>query len=205
MLLSSLATVLQESGRTSEALDVARAGIARLPDDAGVAENFVVAALCAGASAEALPVIEKFRARKPLDQRWITYRLDIARLAREEEFASWFDPARVVSVVDLASPSRVRDHRGISFSAGAAAASAAPPAKSSARPEPASWHTDLTQPARESRRGNRGPAAILPAGSRGHAGTFRPRCQPIHFMPGISRPPRSSAAGRCDCVVVDST
>jgi len=105
MLLSSLATVLQETGRTREALDAARVSIARLPDDAGVAENFVVAALCAGASPEALPVIEKFRARKPLDQRWITYRLDIARLAAEDAFASWFDPARVISIVDLPPPS----------------------------------------------------------------------------------------------------
>lgn len=104
MLLSSLTTVLQESGRTSEALDAARASIARLPDDAVVAENFVVAALCAGAGPEALPVIEKFRARKPLDQRWIAYRLDIARLRNEAEFASWFDPARVVSIVDLPPP-----------------------------------------------------------------------------------------------------
>ena len=104
MLLSSLATVLQENGRTSEALDAARAGIARLPDDAAVAENFVVAALCSGATGEALPVVEKFRVLKPRDQRWITYRLDIARLRGEEEFVSWFDPARVVSIVDLPPP-----------------------------------------------------------------------------------------------------
>ncbi|HYJ40765.1 MAG TPA: putative 2OG-Fe(II) oxygenase [Steroidobacteraceae bacterium] len=104
MLLSSLATVLQESARTGEALDAARAGIAHLPDDAVVAENFVVAALCAGATPEALPFVEKFRALKPRDQRWITYRLDIARLRGEEEFASWFDPARVVSIVDLPPP-----------------------------------------------------------------------------------------------------
>ncbi len=103
-LLSALATVLQESARNSEALDLARASIVRLPDDAVIAENFVVAALCAGASPEALPVVEKFRARKPLDQRWIAYRIDIARLAAEEEFASWFDPARVVSIVDLPAP-----------------------------------------------------------------------------------------------------
>jgi len=104
MLLSSLATVLQENGRTSEALDAAHASIARLPEDAVIAENFVVVALCAGATPEALPVIEKFRALKPRDQRWITYRLDIARLRGEDEFASWFDPARVVSVVDLPPP-----------------------------------------------------------------------------------------------------
>ena len=155
MLLSSLATVLQESGRTSEALDAARASIARLPDDAVVAENFVVAALCAGASPEALPVVEKFRALKPLDQRWITYRLDIARLRAEEEFASWFDPARVVSIVDLPPPHRIRDHRGISFRSRAGASIAAPAAESSARPESAPRHPDLAQPAGESRRGNR--------------------------------------------------
>jgi uncharacterized protein (TIGR02466 family) len=103
-LLSSLATVLQESGRTREALDAARASIARLPDDPVVAENFVVAALCAGVTDEPLPVVEKFRARKPRDQRWIAYRIDIARLRAEEEFASWFDPARVVSVIDLPPP-----------------------------------------------------------------------------------------------------
>jgi uncharacterized protein (TIGR02466 family) len=104
MLLSSLATVLQETGRTSEALDAARRSIDRLPEDAGVAENFVVAVLCAGETVGALPVIEKFRARRPRDQRWITYRLDIARLLAEQEFASWYDPAQVVSVIDLPAP-----------------------------------------------------------------------------------------------------
>ena len=104
MLLSSLSTVLQESGRLVEALDAARAGNVRLSDDAVIAENFVVAALCAGATAEALPVVEKFRALRPRDQRWITYRLDIARLRADDEFASWFDPARVVSVMDLSPP-----------------------------------------------------------------------------------------------------
>jgi uncharacterized protein (TIGR02466 family) len=104
LLQSSLATVLQQSGRASEALDAARSAIARLPDDAVIAENFVVAALCAGATAEALPAVEKFRALRPRDQRWITYRIDIARLRGEEEFASWFDPARVVSIIDLPPP-----------------------------------------------------------------------------------------------------
>jgi hypothetical protein len=104
MLMSSLAIVLQESGRAGEALDAARAAIARLPDDPVVAENFVVAALCAGAFLDALPFVEKFRARKPRDQRWITYRIDIARLRGEQEYASWFDAARVVSVIDLPPP-----------------------------------------------------------------------------------------------------
>ena len=103
-LMSSLATVLQEGGRTAEALDAARAAIARLPDDPAVAENFVVAALCAGAFQDALPFVEKFRARRPRDQRWIAYRIDIARLRSEQEYASWFDAGRVVSVIDLPPP-----------------------------------------------------------------------------------------------------
>jgi len=48
--------------------------------------------------------VEKFRARAPRDQRWVTYRIDIARLLGENAFAAWFDPARVVSVVDLPAP-----------------------------------------------------------------------------------------------------
>jgi hypothetical protein len=60
--------------------------------------------LCAGAHSEALPIVEKFRVRAPRDQRWTTYRIDIARLRGEEEFAHWFDPARVVTVVDLPAP-----------------------------------------------------------------------------------------------------
>ena len=155
MLLSSLATVLQESGRTSEALDAARASIARLPDDAVVAENFVVAALCAGAGPEALPIIEKFRARKPLDQRWITYRLDIARLRQRRGIRELVRSCARRIDRRSATARRIRDHRGISFRPRAGAAIAAPAAKSSARPESASRHPDLAQPAGESRRGNR--------------------------------------------------
>jgi tetratricopeptide (TPR) repeat protein len=103
-LLTSLATVLQETGSNGEALQAAQAAFAQLPDDPTAAENFVVAALAAGAHEQALPVVEKFRARSSRDQRWITYRLDLARLRGESEFAAWYDPARVVSVLDLPVP-----------------------------------------------------------------------------------------------------
>jgi Flp pilus assembly protein TadD len=103
-LLTSLATVLQETGSKEEALQVARGAFAHLPDDPTVAENFVVAALACGAREEALPVVEKFRVRASRDQRWITYRLDIARLRGESAFAAWYDPARVVTVLDLPAP-----------------------------------------------------------------------------------------------------
>ena len=77
-LLTSLATVLQETGSNGEALQAAQAAFAQLPDDPTAAENFVVAALAAGAHELALPVVEKFRARSSRDQRWITYRIDVA-------------------------------------------------------------------------------------------------------------------------------
>jgi uncharacterized protein (TIGR02466 family) len=103
-LASSLATVLQEAGRPNEALESARAALRALPDEVGIAENFVATALSAGAPAEALTVVEKFRALRPLDQRWITYRIDIARLLDEAEFASWYDAATVVHTIDLPAP-----------------------------------------------------------------------------------------------------
>ena len=81
MLLSSLTTVLRKAAARGSPGRRARS-IARLPDDAVVAENFVVAALRAGA-AQAVPVIEKFRARQPrpaLDH----LSPDIARLRAEE-------------------------------------------------------------------------------------------------------------------------
>ena len=165
---------LMKSGRTTEAWDAARASIARLPDDAVVAENFVVAALCAGATADALPIVEKFRLLKPRDQRWITYRLDIARLRDEQEFASWFDPVDRGSAatrgLHLDPRLSRRPHSGTPGKA--------PATESSARSESAPRHPDFSQSTRQTGGGNLGPAPIVPRGSRGHAGAFRPRCGP---------------------------
>ena len=103
-LLTSLAAVLQENGQTGDAFAHAREAHELAPEDAGVAENFVVSAIASGNAADALPVVEHFRAAQPADQRWVAYRIDIARLRRETEFDAWFDPRIVMRTYDLPAP-----------------------------------------------------------------------------------------------------
>jgi len=108
-LLTSLATVLQESGRMDEAFRYSSEAHAAMPDNPGIAENFVVSAIATGRAAEALPLVERFRALHGRDQRWITYRIDIARLRGEHAFESWFDPRTVTRTFDLPAPAGFRD------------------------------------------------------------------------------------------------
>jgi uncharacterized protein (TIGR02466 family) len=103
-LLSSLANLLHESARNAEAVAAAREAAAALPDDVPVVENYVAALLSAGEPAEAVPVIERFRAQAPLDQRWITYRIDAARQLGEPLFSEWCDVERFVRPYDLPPP-----------------------------------------------------------------------------------------------------
>lgn len=103
-LLTSLATLAQEEGRHAEAVDLARRAMSAQPDNIVSAENFVAAALCAGDPQAALPTIELFGARAPDDQRWITYRADVARQRGEDLYARWCDPQRVVQVFDIEPP-----------------------------------------------------------------------------------------------------
>lgn len=102
--LSSLGTVLHELGRHGEAIDLTREAALALPLDPTVAENYVAALLSAGAPHEALPTIEQFRAAAPDDQRWITYRIDVARQLGEDLFAQWCDFQRLVRAYDLPPP-----------------------------------------------------------------------------------------------------
>lgn len=103
-LLSLLANLLHESGRCGEAVAAAREAATAMPDDVSVLENFVAALLSAGEPAEAVPVIERFRGLAPLDQRWITYRIDAARQLGEPLFAEWCDVERFVRPYDLPPP-----------------------------------------------------------------------------------------------------
>lgn len=103
-LLSSLATVLHEAGRLLEAVAAARQATKTRPDDATSAENLVAALLSAGEPGEALPIIERFHRVAPDDQRWITYRADVARQRREELHADWYDLDRLVRVYQLEPP-----------------------------------------------------------------------------------------------------
>ena len=113
----AFANALRRSGDHEAAVDllqrliVARAAFAEFPGDAGTAENFVATAIASGHAVEALPVVEAFRASRPRDQRWITYRVDIARLRGEHGYDQWFDPRVVVRTYDLPAPSGFRDMR----------------------------------------------------------------------------------------------
>jgi Flp pilus assembly protein TadD len=108
-LLSSLAVALQESGQVRDAFELSREALAGASGDVGIAETFVATAIATGHAADALPVVEQFRAARPLDQSWITYRIDIARLRGEHEFDDWFDPRVVTRTIDLPTPSGYRD------------------------------------------------------------------------------------------------
>lgn len=108
-LLSSLAVALQESGQVREAFELSREALAGASDDAGVAETFVATAIATGHAPDALPVVERFRALRPRDQRWITYRIDIARLRGEHDFDDWLDPRFVTRTMDLPTPAGYRD------------------------------------------------------------------------------------------------
>jgi hypothetical protein len=102
--LSSLGTILHESARYAEALTLARQAAEAQPENVAAAENFVAAALSAGQPRDALPTIERFRTRTPDDQRWITYRADVARQCNEGWFDEWCDLERLVRVYEIAPP-----------------------------------------------------------------------------------------------------
>jgi uncharacterized protein (TIGR02466 family) len=101
-LLTALAIVLQERGDWSQALTHARAALRGGEPSVAMAECFVVSCIGGGAAADALPLVEQMRARFPLDQRWITHRIDLARLRGEDGFESWYAPSRVTQVFQLA-------------------------------------------------------------------------------------------------------
>ena len=103
-LQSSLATILHEQGRSTEAVAFAAAAVAALPGEVAVVENYVAALLSAGEAARAVPVIEQQRSGAPLDQRWITYRIDAARQLGEPLFDEWCDVQRFVRPYDLPAP-----------------------------------------------------------------------------------------------------
>lgn len=106
--LNSLGLLLQETRRWSEAVAVARQASEALPKNENVAENLVSALLSAGEARAALPIIERFGAQSPLDQRWITYRADVARHCGESHYDEWCDLDRFVRVYDLEPPAPYR-------------------------------------------------------------------------------------------------
>lgn len=103
-LLGALSIILQETGRYAEAVTLATTAARAQPDDTAAAENMVSALLSSGEASDALPTVERFRTAAPLDQRWITYRIDIARQRGESLFEDWCDINRLVRVYDVVPP-----------------------------------------------------------------------------------------------------
>jgi len=103
-VLASLASVVLESGRTTEAVSLALAAHQARPDDREIAETAVVALLAAGDPRSAVQGIERWRQVDATDQRWITYRADAARQLGESLHEEWCDVARLVRVYDLCPP-----------------------------------------------------------------------------------------------------
>jgi uncharacterized protein (TIGR02466 family) len=85
-------------------VSAARAAFAAKPGDAVFAENLVASLLVAGDATAALEIVERFHGLQPSDQRWITYRIDIARQLDEQLFADWCDLERLVRVYELEPP-----------------------------------------------------------------------------------------------------
>jgi len=103
-LLIVYGAILHDSGRYAEAVEVTGTAAAAQPDSVSAAEHYVAALLSAGDARAALPTIERFRERHPDDQRWITYRADVARQRTEALFDEWCDLERLVRVYELAPP-----------------------------------------------------------------------------------------------------
>jgi tetratricopeptide (TPR) repeat protein len=103
-LVGSLANLYQDRGAMTEAHALAARALVTAPGDVNLAEVFVATGIASGSARATLPVIERMRASRPLDQRWITHRLDAARMLGEAQFEEWFDPARVTRAMDLPTP-----------------------------------------------------------------------------------------------------
>lgn len=103
-LLAALTLALQDQRRYDEALVRATEAHTAVPLDAGLAENVVVLLLALGRAAEAWPLIETQRARRPRDQRWLAHLATAARLRGTSEYSTLYDYARFVRAFELDVP-----------------------------------------------------------------------------------------------------
>jgi uncharacterized protein (TIGR02466 family) len=98
--LSTLAYVLIESTRYSEAVDAARAACERDPADVNACNALVSAYLCVGDALSALPIIDANRRTHPLDQRWLAHAAIASRLTDGHLHAQLYDYDRFVYVCE---------------------------------------------------------------------------------------------------------
>ena len=103
-LRAALGVLRHEAGDPDEAVRELTVAHAADPQNAHLAASLVTAMLSAGRPAETLPIIERERARAPLDQRWLTYLADAARQLGRPEYPQLFDYDRFVQSFDLEPP-----------------------------------------------------------------------------------------------------
>ncbi|MCS6948702.1 MAG: tetratricopeptide repeat protein [Steroidobacteraceae bacterium] len=103
-LCGALAVVLLEQACWPEALGFAEQALVRRPHDPAFIENAVAILLCIGEARRARGLVEPMLAREPQDQRWITYRIDAARLLAEPLAGAWADCPRIVRCYEIEAP-----------------------------------------------------------------------------------------------------
>jgi tetratricopeptide (TPR) repeat protein len=102
--LTSTGVVLDELGRSTDALERLRAAIPRARNPAQAQRNLVPALLRTEAVEEALSICDALLAAAPHDQMVLAYRTTALRLAGKAEYARLCDYARLVRCYDLVAP-----------------------------------------------------------------------------------------------------
>lgn len=103
-LLNSLSQILLDQKRLKEAESTAMDAATVLPDDSPVVEHLVAVLLARGRPKDALPFIERWRTKKPLDQVWIAYQSSALRALGQADSATHNDYGQLVKLYDLSPP-----------------------------------------------------------------------------------------------------
>ena len=99
-----LSQVLREMNRLQEAETEALEAAIALPDDSAGIENLVSILLSRGRPDDALPFIERQRAREPLGQSWIAYEATTSRLLGTALYRELFDYEQFVRQYQIEAP-----------------------------------------------------------------------------------------------------
>jgi Flp pilus assembly protein TadD len=99
-----LSQVLREMNRLQEAETEALEAAIALPDDSAGIENLVSILLSRGRPDDALPFIQRQRAREPLGQSWIAYEATTSRLLGTALYRELFDYEQFVRQYQIEAP-----------------------------------------------------------------------------------------------------
>ena len=107
--LTSIGVLLDDLGRTDEALRHLAAAVARAPESAVAKRNLAAAQLRAGLATEALRLSEEVSALAPDDQLLIAYRATALRMLGDARYGQLHDYPRLVRTYKLRPPARFTD------------------------------------------------------------------------------------------------